>query len=186
MTDAATLAPVGVDALIARQEIADAMHRYARGVDRGDWDLVRSAYHPDAFDDHVEFRGGVDALVAWLDERFAGADNSSHFLGSSLVEFADAGTALVETYFISSRLRAPGAHDARAEQGDAVCRQSWGRYVDRFERRDGAWKVADRRVVLESRFTAIAIGGLRGDEDYWGRRDGDDAVFALGRALGIR
>ncbi|GAB3176747.1 nuclear transport factor 2 family protein [Streptomyces incanus] len=32
--------------LVDRKEIQDALARYARGVDRGDWELVRSAYPP--------------------------------------------------------------------------------------------------------------------------------------------
>ena len=28
--------------------------RYCRGIDRMDWDLIRSCYHPDAIDDHGE------------------------------------------------------------------------------------------------------------------------------------
>ena len=34
--------------LADRVEIQDCLLRYARGVDRGDWGLVRSTYHPDA------------------------------------------------------------------------------------------------------------------------------------------
>ena len=36
--------------LADRQAIEDTIARYARGVDRRDWDLVRSTYHPDATD----------------------------------------------------------------------------------------------------------------------------------------
>jgi hypothetical protein len=36
--------------LLDRAQIQDATYRYARGVDRGDVGLIRSAYHPDAYD----------------------------------------------------------------------------------------------------------------------------------------
>ena len=65
--------------LLDKSEIYDSICRYARGIDRGDWDLVRSTYHPDADDDHVEYKGGIDGLIEWLDKRFAGIDNSMHF-----------------------------------------------------------------------------------------------------------
>src|SRR3954464_7687266 len=87
--------------LAERAEIQDCLLLYARGVDRGDWELVRSTYHPDADDAHGEYQGGVDGLIAWLDQRFAGADNSMHFLGNCLIEFAEADFAFVETYFAS-------------------------------------------------------------------------------------
>lgn len=38
-----------------RAEIHDCMQRYARGIDRKDRALLRSAYHDGAVDDHVGF-----------------------------------------------------------------------------------------------------------------------------------
>ena len=35
-----------------QQAIRDVLARYWRGIDRGDADLVRSTYHPDARDAH--------------------------------------------------------------------------------------------------------------------------------------
>ena len=40
--------------LIDRTQIYEVMCKYARGVDRGDWELLRSTYHADAHDDHVD------------------------------------------------------------------------------------------------------------------------------------
>ena len=45
--------------LIDRQEIRDCMARYARGVDRNDWEAVRDTYHPDAYDDHGDYKGDI-------------------------------------------------------------------------------------------------------------------------------
>ena len=164
--------------LIDRYQIHDVMCRYARSVDRGDWDALRSTYHPDAYDDHVEYRGDVDGLVRWLAERFAGVDNSMHFLGNCLVEFAGPDLALVETYFTSRRLRAPTRDEIDGlAPGDAICRESWGRYVDRFERRQDEWRVARRKVVLESRYTTIAKGGIRTPMANWGSRDQTDPLY---------
>ena len=35
--------------LMDKDEIRDVMARYCHGVDRADWDLVRSTYHTDAY-----------------------------------------------------------------------------------------------------------------------------------------
>ncbi|MFO1189560.1 MAG: nuclear transport factor 2 family protein [Alphaproteobacteria bacterium] len=172
--------------LIDEQQIRDALCRYARGVDRGDWDLVRTAYHPDAFDEHGDYKGDIDGFIAWLDQRFAGLDNSMHFLGQTLIEFAGPDVALVETYFVSRRLNPakPGdAAGAGAGAGDALAREAWGRYVDRFERRGGAWKVAHRTVVLEALSTALAIGGQRVLARRWGRRDHGDRLYEVEREI---
>ena len=50
-----------------RREIHDVVLTYCRGVDRGDLDLVRSVYHPDALDHHhTAFDGTVDEFIDWI------------------------------------------------------------------------------------------------------------------------
>lgn len=145
-----------------RAEIQDVLYRYARGVDRRDWALVRAAYHPDAHDDHGGYKGGVDGLIEWLVKRFADVVNSTHVIGNCLVEFASDDDARVETYFVSSRLRAAEHHECGAKDGeDAMCRQSWGRYLDQFERRDGAWRIARRAVVVDAAYRFLVHDGLK-------------------------
>ena len=151
--------------------IQEAVLRYARAVDRGDWHGVRSAYHPDAYDDHGEFKGSVDALIAWLEDRFAGIDNGMHFIGNCLVEMTGADSALTETYFISHRVQGSG--------DNATCRQGWGRYVDRFEKReDGVWRVARRTVVMDS-IIELPVPGARtgGGVTVWGERGPGDFLL---------
>lgn len=174
MTDSATR----VQTMLDKVDILDVMQRYARGVDRGDMDLIRSSYHPDAYDDHVEYKGDVDGLIAWLEQRFHGVDNSTHFIGNCLIEFADEDTALVETYYNSRRIRLPTAQEAATLQpNDQICRQSWGRYIDRFERRNGEWRIAHRVVVLESRFTMVVSDAERDAQSTWGQRDASDPYY---------
>ncbi len=171
------MTPSELQRISDRIEIQDCLARYATGVDRGDWALVRSTYHGDATDQHGEYSGGVDGLIAWLDQRFAGVDNSMHFLGNCLIEFASPDLAFVETYFASRRLRMPTeAERAGLAPADMMCREAWGRYLDHFERRQGVWKVASREVVLESAYTSVALGGQRpaASSSAWGRRDGTD------------
>src|SRR5215210_6467344 len=57
--------------LIDRAGIQDLMARYARSVDRRDWDAVRSTFHPDAHDDHGDYKGDVDGFITWVSERHA-------------------------------------------------------------------------------------------------------------------
>jgi hypothetical protein len=170
----------GLQRLLDRAEIEDALRRYARGVDRGDWAAVRSTYHPDALDQHGDYSGDVNGLITWLENRFAGADNSMHLLGNCYIEFAGTDLALVETYFVSRRLRSPTGDEkyvVRAE--DAIARETWGRYVDRFERRKGEWRVAGRTVVIEARSAGCALGGARSSAGIWGRRDQTDPLYQL-------
>lgn len=145
--------------LWARAEIRDCTLRYARGVDRHDWDLVRSAFHPDAVERHGTFYGGVDEFVAWLRSRFEGDEARSgaqNLICNELVEF-DGDLAHVETYF-------------RAGYGISGSKValSAGRYVARFENRSGAWRIAAREVVIDWRAVTDSFEGVGGASGGYG------------------
>jgi hypothetical protein len=151
------------------------MRRYARGVDRNDWALVRSTYHPDAYDDHAEYKGGVDGLIVWLEERFGTADNGAHFIGNCLAEFVTADLALVETYFTSQRVL--NSDSTTPDWASALLRVSSGRYVDRFERRDGEWRVARRTIVLDTVLSVPVRAASRTGAANWGQRSKGDFLY---------
>ena len=94
--------------VIAESEIRDALARYARGADRNDVALLRTAYHDDATDSHGYFVGDIDGFEQWFSERHAAVTQSMHFLGNCLIEFDGDDTAHVETYCQAfQRLRDP-------------------------------------------------------------------------------
>jgi hypothetical protein len=178
-----------------RREIEDCLLRYVRGVDRRNWDLVRSAYHPDAHDDHGNYKGGVDGFIESLIARHATIDQSMHVVSNLMVEFAGPGSALAESYFITHQRISPEAGDARLSYlrgasirpDQAVETEVIGRYVDHVTRRDGAWRIQRRTVVFEvfHGWPAPAGGGL---PSHWAvsRRDGDDPLELARRELGLR
>ncbi|WCB92098.1 hypothetical protein DSM104299_00783 [Baekduia alba] len=57
------------------------------------------------------------------------------------------------------------------------------RYLDRFEKRDGEWTIADRVVAFDAQLNVP--GGLPAlaPEPNWGRRDETDASHALFASL---
>jgi len=175
--------------LIDQAAIRDVMYRYARGVDRREWDLVRAAFHPDARDDHGAFRGGIDGLVDWVSRRHAHIEQSMHFLGNCLIEFDGPDTALVETYYAAYLRLGPDAQESRAmlHVDDAGPRAAHvdttvlGRYIDRFERRAGEWKIA-RRVSLYEAIRSGAIPTPDYDPQHdWATRDRSDKLFEMRR-----
>src|SRR5208283_1897601 len=50
--------------LLDKQQIYEVALRYCRGLDRMDFELVRSCYHPDGIDHHTGFSGLRDEWVA--------------------------------------------------------------------------------------------------------------------------
>ena len=163
---------VDVGALAARAEIHDALMRYCRGIDRCDADLVRSAYHPDSYDDHGHWKGN-----GWDFAEFIAADirtrtsRTTHAVANVLIELAG-DRAWVESYVF--------AYLWGAEPDTDVLDVFAGRYVDRFERRDGAWLIADRQVVhdWDARPT-LGSGrlGLPLDAFRTGQRSHADAAY---------
>lgn len=143
--------------LLDKEEIRERIYAFCRGVDRRDWDLVRSTYHPDGFDDHGPYRGDVNGMVDWMSERHMTLTTSMHVVGNILIEITG-DRAIVESYFLTfqrvagpSPLSAAMFPNAATPEGDATMRVQ-GRYIDRFERRtpDGPWLIAHRTVVADA------------------------------------
>jgi hypothetical protein len=138
VTDDPTLEAT-VRELADRAQIHDCMVRYARGVDRRDRELLRSAYHDGAVDNHVGFVGEVDDFIDWAFAYHATQTRHQHYLLNHSAEICG-DVAHAETYFLFVGTdRAPANH--------MTC--SGGRYVDRLERRDGRWAIVARVCVAE-------------------------------------
>ena len=129
-----------LDRLLAKQDVRDVIHRYCRGIDRMDESLVRSCYHPDASDEHGSFKGGVDDFIAWVFELLHRYDTTMHFVGNVLVE-PEADLARAESYGIAFHQALDGPPELNLVTGF--------RFVDRFERRDGEWRIARRVATTE-------------------------------------
>lgn len=143
-----------VERLRAEQEIKSVLQRYCRGVDRRDFELVRSTYYPDAHDAHGAYNGGVDGLIDWMTRRHESVAQSMHMLGNCLIEWHGS-QADVETYCVTyQRLAADGAASTAdvglTVGGSGQQTQVRCRYLDKFERRAGEWRIANRAVVYES------------------------------------
>jgi hypothetical protein len=125
--------------LTDRAEIHDCMQRYARGIDRQDRALLRSAYHDGAVDDHVGFVGKVDDFIDWALAYHGTQTRYQHYILNHTADI-DGDEAHAETYYLFFGTdREPANHITI----------SGGRYVDRLERRDGRWAIVDRVTIVE-------------------------------------
>ena len=125
--------------MVDRADIHDCMMRYARGIDRHDRELLRSAYHDGAIDDHVGFVGVVDDFIDWALAYHGTQTRYQHYLLNHTVDI-DGDEAHAETYyFFVGTDREPPNHMTI----------SGGRYIDRLERRDGRWAIVDRVCLVE-------------------------------------
>lgn len=162
-----------------RMEILDLVARYCRGCDRRDFALVRALYHDDAIDDHgAMFSGGPDAFVAWLPKAMEPWELTIHAISNSVIALAGD--------------RAEGEHLVRAwHRTHLPERQEFivhGRYLDRYERRGGAWKFFHRQLVFdhgEVRKVDEAAMARLGAEARHGRADRDDPSWGLTLLAGL-
>jgi hypothetical protein len=135
-----------IEEVSAHLEIRQVLGRYCRGVDRRDAELVRSIYYPDAVDDHGLFQGlGVD----FADYVVASYNNSNwgfstHQITNVLIDLsADRRSAGVETYYFAVH------PSVDSKTGAWATFTTGGRYLDRFERREAEWKIAQRLCTID-------------------------------------
>ncbi|MCU1346043.1 MAG: nuclear transport factor 2 family protein [Acidimicrobiia bacterium] len=158
--------------VVDERDIRKVLLRYTRGVDRRQWDMVRSCYHPDAIDEHGDFRGTLDEFISMIQVGLTRYESTNHFMGNITIDI-DGLTARSEAYTIAFHRLAPrGDKPARDH---IVC----FRYVDDFEKREGQWRIAHRLCVFDWTRTDPVVPGWEYTELFRrGSKSLDDAVFA--------
>jgi hypothetical protein len=151
-----------------RLEIAQQLAIYARAMDRCDHALGYSVFHENAPADYGSmFQGTGSEFVDFALKSHENFLVHNHQISNLLIELRgdQAGS---ETYVtMMARMEIAGTpHDMR----------SLGRYIDRWEKRGGAWRIAHRQYIHEF-------------DDMWpvtragypiqGRRDGSDPSYAV-------
>lgn len=125
----------------AKGEIHDLIAAAARAVDRGDEASLRALWHPGADVDNGDFfRGPAADFCALMAETARNSVRMAHSVANEWVQ-VDGDEAMSETYVIAMTTSATDDGERDALTG--------GRYLDRFERIDGAWKFSHRTFVLD-------------------------------------
>jgi hypothetical protein len=125
--------------LLDRQAILDCIQQVSRGIDRMDADLVLSAFHDGAVDDHGAFVGHPVEFVKWVFDLVKTLTNTQHSITNHVCEI-DGDSAHAETYYLSISTSAEGRIGITG-----------GRYLDRLERRESRWGIVTRRAIEEWR-----------------------------------
>jgi hypothetical protein len=175
--------------LVDEAAIRKLLGTYCRGIDRREPDIVRSVFHPDAYDDHGVYRGDVDGFIEFFNRRHEFITMSMHHIGNILIDFESAERAVVETYCFVCQRYSPGGQEVRKAMGGGDQSASaelpmemlmWVRYVDIVTKRDGEWRIAARKTVWDAmRSEPIADHWPRPGADWIVGKRGDraDCVF---------
>lgn len=132
--------------LMDRTAILDSIATHARGCDRHDTDLISAAYHSDGVDEHGAMINPGPEYGDWANKVHAAtAQLHLHNVTTHTVEI-DGDVAHAESYVLVTLLSQDGRTATLIN----------GRYLDRLERRAGAWKISVRRSTVELMVTANA------------------------------
>jgi hypothetical protein len=156
-------------AVADRQAITELIHRFCRAVDRMDAELGYSVLHDDAVADYGEafYRGPGRGLIDHINSQHRMALSHCHRVSNVIVEL-DGDRAGSEAYVMAT------VHAMFGPQRKQVT--VWGRYVDRWSRRNGRWGL-DNRIFLQD-FDAVHDVTPLGGADR-GRRDREDASYTV-------
>jgi 3-phenylpropionate/cinnamic acid dioxygenase small subunit len=140
--------------LEAREQIRDAIARYAHCVDGGRFDDLVALFTPDGVlevEDEPAHRGrdAIRAFVTATGRDLAagtGAPRIRHHVSNVLIETESRDRARARCYFLA-------VTDHGADH--------WGRYLDDLVRTDDAWRFAHRRVRTDGAAPGSWVEGRR-------------------------
>ena len=158
-----------LQALLAKQAIYELSCTYMRGLDRTDKALLLSVFFEDAYCEYGFMNGDPAAFADFAITALSDHVANHHMIGNTLIE-VEGNEAYGEVYFHAY-------HKVEGEQGpqDLIVA---GRYLDRYECREGVWKIAYRSERVDwSRTTPTQAPyyELMPDSLFGGRLD--DAVY---------
>lgn len=160
-----------LDDIIAKQEITDLVGRYMRGLDRLDRELLRSVFHDNAYTDYGFYKGGPDGFVEMAHGALKNHLSNHHMIGQTNIDI-DGNVAYGEIYF--------QAFHRIIEQGNERDLIISGRYVDRYEKRNGQWKIIFRSEINDwARNDPASDGYFRSQPDSLrGARKPEDVIYS--------
>lgn len=153
-----------------RAAIDDALRSYCRGIDRLHPPSIAAAFHAGAAlidygPQPLAIETFVDHAVVSLARKFVA---TQHRISNTTVE-RNGAKALVETYVHATHVEAT-AEGRRLHT-------FVGRYIDRFEERDGVWKIA-QRTLRNDWSTVVQMGDpMSGTYQPSGRGDSPDPIW---------
>jgi hypothetical protein len=156
-----------IQELLDKQAITEVIYRYGRSMDRLDRELGLSVFWPEATADYDKqmYQGSGSGFVDMVMEAHPNFSAHSHQFSNIVINvYGDSATS--ETYGDVTLRRID-------ETGRCIDIRNLGRYVDRWERRAGEWRIIARIYLHDFDQT----GPSAGDFATTGRRDRLDASY---------
>jgi len=126
--------------LMDKEEIKDILHRYTKASLLNDMVLKRTCWHPDGTDEHAGFVSGPIDKVLPEFERMRKGIKLSQMCISNIVIKLDGDFADCECYVTDVHVF--------EKEGDTYHWCVGGEYIDRFEKRNGEWRILHRKSTM--------------------------------------
>ena len=163
----------------AQSSIQGILHRYCHAIDRMQFEELKMVFHEDAI-----IRNGANQLtraqfIDNVSHRHPTVATAFHMLGNISIELIDERRAFAQSYCL--------AFERHANSEQAVIERTVRvRYGDLFERREGFWKISQRRLVIDHE-QAIPARVTQPPMFYnaqnAGTRNADDAIIEMRNTL---
>jgi len=156
-------------ALLDKQAITEQLASYCRAVDRLDIPLGHQVFHEDATADYGAdlFQGSGRGVIDFICASHPHTVNHSHQISNSAIAL-NGDEASSETYFHSAtRIMA---------EGKLIQIPVYGRYLDRWARREGRWAITARKTIFDFDETRDVVHTERHEQ---GARDRTDPSYAF-------
>lgn len=154
--------------LVDEAAVRRAILTVARAIDRLDFELLASCYHPDASDQRHGRVREIAEFLEWVKPILRGMESTMHRLSTQFIDI-EGDVARAETYCVARHLSKVEGQDDPQEWF------AYLRYLDTLERReDGVWRIARRVCAYEpgtlnpntmERVPAESLGGARDRSD---------------------
>jgi hypothetical protein len=137
-----------------RLAIAETLALYCRAIDRCDGTLLAEVFTLDA---RIDYGDGVKSPAETIPALMAGLGAmrlTQHNISNTVIRFTGDASAKAETNCVA-------LHIIPAPEGEVEVTVG-GRYLDRLERREGRWRIAERLYVMDWNRTPPATMQLSG------------------------
>lgn len=165
--------------LADRLAIAETLALYCRGIDRCDPDQLAAVFTPEARIDYGDGARPIAEAIPGLMAGLGAMRLTQHNISNTVIRIAG-NSAKAETHCVALHVMPGPDGDTELVVG--------GRYLDRLDKREGRWRIAERLYVMDwnraSPATMRHEGGLLDGLGRRGARGADDPATAWWAAVG--